>query len=222
MKLKILIIFVGLLCGFIWGAGKKAPLGIDVSHFSGDVDWPEVKKSGYGFAILKATEGVDLLDPSFKAHWKALKKEGILRGAYHFYVTEDDPKDQADFYIKNVTLSKGDIIPIVDIEVIGHGTKPGLTKRVKTFLNIIEKHYKAKPIIYTGPNFWQKHIRGNFSQYPIWIAEYGVEKPRLPKDWKSWHLWQYKENTRVPGIEKDTDLSRIHPKLKLRTIIMQD
>ncbi len=65
--------------------------GIDVSHYSGTVDWTKVKEGGYVFAFAKATEGMDDNDPMFAAHWPAMKKAGILRGAYHFYVTEDDP-----------------------------------------------------------------------------------------------------------------------------------
>jgi lysozyme len=186
--------------------------GIDVSHFTGGVDWQKVKAAGYTFAFAKASEGVDLKDPAFDGFWPGMKEAGLVRGAYHFYVTEDDPKEQADFFIKNVTLEPGDFVPVVDIEVIHKGTQPGLVQRVKSFLEIIEKHYGARPIIYTGLNFWNKNLNDHFGSYPLWIAEYGVEDPVIPKGWKEWHIWQWKENANVPGVEKDVDLNVFNKK----------
>ena len=195
-------------------AKTKTLKGIDVSHFSGKVDWQKVKAGGYSFAFAKATEGMDFKDPTFQNHWQGIKKVGLIRGAYHFYVTEDDPKAQADFFIRNVTLQSGDFLPVVDIEVIGKGTKPGLTQRVKKFLGILEKHFGVKPIIYTGPTFWDSHLNNHFGVYPLWIAEYGVKEPVDPKGWKEWHLWQWKEDAVVPGVEKGADLSIFNSKEK--------
>ena len=187
---------------------KSKPIkGIDVSHFSGAVDWQKVKTAGYAFAFAKATEGVDLMDPMFQDHWPEIKKAGLIRSAYHFYVTEDDPEAQADFFIKNVSLRPGDFRPAVDIESIGAGTKPGLVQRLKKFLGILEKHYGGKPFIYTGPKFWNSHLNDHFGAYPLWIAEYGVDEPVTPQGWKEWHLWQWKEDAVVPGVEKGADLS---------------
>jgi lysozyme len=144
-----------------------------------------------------------------------MKKAGLTRGAYHFYVTEDDPKAQADFFIKNVTPQPGDLIPAVDIESIGRGTRPGVTQRLKKFLDILENHYGAKPIIYTSPKFWNKHLNSHFGTYPLWIAEYGAKEPITPRGWKEWHLWQWKENAAVPGVEKGADLSIFNRKEKI-------
>ncbi|HUP43117.1 MAG TPA: GH25 family lysozyme, partial [Thermoanaerobaculia bacterium] len=53
-----------LLAGSAAGAAEPpAPvLGIDVSHYSGAVDWQAVRAAGYAFAYVKATEGVDSAD----------------------------------------------------------------------------------------------------------------------------------------------------------------
>src|SRR5262249_22791906 len=64
-------------------AGKSLK-GIDVSNYQGKIDWQAVKKSGVVFAFAKATEGVDFVDKSFAANFKAMKAAGIIRGAYHF------------------------------------------------------------------------------------------------------------------------------------------
>lgn len=188
-----------------------ATRGIDISVHSGAVDWTKVAEQGFGFAFVKATEGVDLADAAFPDHWPAVKEAGIIRGAYHFFVTEDDPHEQARFFIDNVTLEPGDLAPVVDIELIGHDTAPGLADRLQIFLELLEAHYGVKPIIYTSPNFWDLHLTDAFGDFPLWIAEYGVEEPRVPEGWDSWHLWQWRENVTVDGVEKEADVSRTHP-----------
>lgn len=184
--------------------------GIDVSSHSGTVDWNAILGADIGFALLKATEGVDLQDSAFADHWQAAKEAGIIRGAYHFYVTEDDPEEQAKFFIENVTLEPGDLVPVVDIEMIGHNTSAGLAGRLKTWLSRIEQHYGVKPIIYTSPNFWNQHLNDEFGEYPLWVAEYEVDRPRIPKGWKNWHLWQWQDNAPVAGVEKGADLNRVN------------
>lgn len=185
-------------------------LGVDLSMHSGTVDWRALKDAGHTFAFVKATEGVDLLDSAFGASWQAMKQAGLVRGAYHFFVTEDDPDQQADFFIANVHLEPGDLAPVVDIEVIGHDTPPGLADRLRTFVSRLETHYGAKPIIYTGPNFWDQNLDASFGEHPLWVAEYGVEAPRLPKGWSAWHLWQWQGDASVPGVEKAADLSKVN------------
>ncbi len=187
--------------------------GIDVSVHSGSVDWTAVAQAGHSFAFVKATEGIDLKDSAFEDHWRAMKDAGLIRGAYHFYVTEDDPEEQARFFTMNVTLASGDLAPVVDIELLGHGTQPGLPGRLKAYLDLIEEHYGVRPIIYTSPNFWDQHLTDEYGDYPLWIAEYGVDQPRLPSGWQTWHLWQYQADADVPGVEKGADMNRFNAEL---------
>ncbi len=189
-------------------AGLNA--GIDVSGHSGTVDWSTLVAAGQSFAFVKATEGDDLEDPAFDEHWRQLKTAGLVRGAYHFYVTEDDPTEQARFFIQTVSLEPGDLAPVVDVEVIGHDTQPGLADRVRTWLQLVEQHFGVKPIIYTTASFWDAHLTADFGEYPLWVAEYGVEEPRVPAGWSSWHLWQWQGDAAVPGVEKSADLSRVN------------
>lgn len=192
--------------------------GIDVSHYSGAVDWGAVRGAGVHFAYVKATEGVDAADPAFASHWEELGKDpSILRGAYHFYVTEDDPEEQARFFLSTVTLRPGDLPPVVDIEILGHGTQPGLADRLATFLGIVERETGTRPIIYTSPNFWNAHLTDRFGDYPLWVAEYGVGTPVTPEGWDDWTLWQWEKDVDVPGIEKGADLSHLHPDVDLES-----
>jgi lysozyme len=201
-------------------SGGEPLLGVDVSHHSGAIDWEQVIAAGYDFAYVKASEGVDAPDPRFAEHWRKLGELGVPRGAYHFYVTEDDPDEQARLFLATVDLRPGDLLPVVDVELIGHGTQPGLADRLRRFLDLVEAEAGVRPMIYTGPNFWDAHVGPGFGEHPLWVAEYGVAAPRLPSDWQGWHLWQYRENQTVPGIEKDVDLNRVHPEVGLAALII--
>jgi len=191
-------------------AAEKLHHGCDVSGHSGNVDWAAVAATGHTFVFIKATEGQDLKDPAFDRNWPAARDAGIIRGAYHFYVTEDDPERQARFFTDTVALMPGDLAPVVDIELLGHGTKEGLAERLQRYLDLVEAHFGVKPIIYTSANFWDEHLTDGFGGYPLWIAEYEVDEPRLPKGWTEWHLWQHEGDAAVKGVEKGADLSRVN------------
>lgn len=203
-------------------AGADPPTGgvhgIDVSHYSGTVEWERVADAGYSFAYVKATEGVDGADPSFAAHWRRLPEVGLRRGAYHFYVTEDDPEAQARFFLDTVETGPGDLVPAVDVELIGHGTEPGLAGRLRTFLERVETELGVRPVVYTSPKFWDANLGEGFGAHPLWVAEYEVESPRVPAGWTRWHVWQWKDSHDVPGVEKDADVSRLHPEVDLEDL----
>ncbi|MCD8541055.1 MAG: hypothetical protein LRY55_15830 [Leadbetterella sp.] len=77
--------------------------GIDVSRHNGEISWHLVKEHKWvdeslHFAIMKATEGGDLVDPLFHINWKAAQEHGMIRGAYHFFTAFTDPHIQAINY----------------------------------------------------------------------------------------------------------------------------
>jgi lysozyme len=197
----------------------EAP-GIDVSHHSGAIDWAAVADQGYVFAYVKATEGIDDADPTFADHWQALWDRSIYRGAYHFFVTEDDPEEQARFFLSHVDHQPGDLAPVVDVEVLGHGSGTDLVPRLRRFLDLVEDAVGVPPIIYTDRNFWNTHFDDSFSRYPLWIAEYEVDAPTLPKGWDTWTMWQFEGDATLRGVEKNADRSRLHPEVDLRKLLI--
>jgi lysozyme len=199
-------------------------LGIDVYDGDGKVDWAAVKKSGKSFAIVRATEGASVKDTAFAQHWKAMKVNGIIRGAYHFFhPLTSDPVIQAREFLKTVgKLEPGDLPPVLDIEKTDGADSKTIISKMKLWLAEVEKAIaqqtgkKLKPIIYTYPNFWIDTL-GNpseFADYPLWIAHYGVEVPLMPSTWgeKNWMIHQYKDDADdVPGVSGQADLNRFHP-----------
>jgi lysozyme len=182
--------------------------GIDVSHHNSSIDWSTLKSSRVDFIFIKATDGLNYLDPTFTANFKAAKDAGIVRGAYHFYESNDDGVAQAEWFIKNAQLEKGDLRPVVDIESLKAGTPDGdLHRNFKAFLARIEAHYGCTPIIYTGTRFWEHSMREHFPGRALWVAEYGVHTPKIPAEWQDWTFWQFSETYNLSGAPKPVDAS---------------
>lgn len=184
--------------------------GIDVSSHQGDVDWAQVKASGQTFAFAKATQGNTYVDPMGQDNLTAARAAGLIVGAYHYYMTDDEPQSQFDNFSANATLLSGDLPPVVDIEAMAQNSLPDLQKNLQSFLEMLEKRYGVKPIIYSGENFANGNLTG-FGAYPLWIAEYETSQPpAVPSGWTSWTFWQYSQSGSVAGVTGDVDLDRFN------------
>jgi GH25 family lysozyme M1 (1,4-beta-N-acetylmuramidase) len=171
--------------------------GIDVSHWTGTIDWKKVAGAGVEFAFIKATESTNYVDDTFAANWKNAKQAGVLRGAY-LYLQPGNGKAQADKFLKTLGSDYGELPPVADLEQ--SGVSPA---DLKAWLKEVEAKTGRKPMIYTSPGYWSGFGGGSqFKDYPLWIAHWGVNCPTVPSTWKSWAFWQYagESSTVIPGI----------------------
>ncbi|HZD26642.1 MAG TPA: GH25 family lysozyme [Alphaproteobacteria bacterium] len=180
--------------------------GIDVSHYQGDVDWQAVAASGVHFAFIKATGGVDDVDPRFGYNWAAAGAAGVLRGAYHFFRPSCDAKDQARLFCSVVTLDDAALPPALDVEVTEGVDPPALRAGIKAWLEAVEATLACKPVLYTDPSFWRTNGSADFGAYPLWLACYSAS-PELPEGWPAWTFWQHSDAGQVPGIVGAVDLN---------------
>jgi lysozyme len=180
--------------------------GIDVSHYQGLVDWGRVKTAGMAFAFAKATEGVNVNDATFATNWSGMKNAGLLRGAYHFFRPAQDAAAQARSFLQAVSLSPGDLAPVLDVETLDGVSNDTLQSGVRTWLDSVAAQTHMTPTIYASPGFWNGHLSGDFSSYPLWVAQYGVSAPHLPRGWTNWNFWQYSQSGHVDGVSGAVDL----------------
>ncbi|MDX2046095.1 MAG: glycoside hydrolase family 25 protein [Chitinophagaceae bacterium] len=184
--------------------------GIDVSHHQSIINWDavkdmKVKNVQMGFTFIKATEGLISVDRQFKRNWKRAKEAGLARGAYHFFLAHKNGKWQANNFISTVTLEKGDLPPVLDVEETYGVRPPELRKRVKEWLMTVERRYGVKPIIYTGADFYKSYLGKDFDEYPLWVAHYiSQNRPRIEREWL---FWQHNETGRVNGIFTRVDFN---------------
>jgi lysozyme len=181
--------------------------GIDVSHHQGPVDWQQVRADGKVFAFAKATEGIDLEDPLFDQHWTGIEEAGLLRGAYHFFRPEDDPIEQANFFLATAKLEPGDLPAVLDVELDKDLPAETLVEDVLAWLHHVEAATGTKPILYSSLHFIERYLDAELDPYPLWLADYTEIAPEAAGDWQNWIFWQYTQGGTVPGVGKPVDLS---------------
>ncbi len=183
--------------------------GFDVSHYQSRINWKVTdslyQKYPIDFVFIRSTMGVDGIDYEFKYNWKYAKTRLLIRGAYHYYRPDENSTLQAQNFIKNTYLEPGDFVPVLDIEDYPkHQSVERLLEGVQNWLEIVEKHYGVKPIIYSGENFYNRNLKDHFPDHKIWIAKYSVFNEKMKDDWQ---FWQFTDKGTVPGIKTTVDLN---------------
>lgn len=184
-------------------------IGLDVSEYQGKISWSYVdtleQKYPIHFVFIRATVGRDRKDFQFKRNWIGAKENKMIRGAYHYYRPNENSIEQADLFIKTVTLQKGDLPPVLDIERLPKNQSlDSLKKGLKRWLLRVENHYKVRPIIYTGERYYSDFLKEEFGEYLFWIANYNFYREKIEDDWL---FWQFTEKATVPGINRTVDVN---------------
>ena len=190
--------------------------GIDVSMYQKDIEFskiPDVIK----YIYIKATEGVNYVDPSFIALYNKVKTTNKLYGFYHFMSEKTDPSQQAiDFY--NAIKDKSYIlIPVLDIESNTLGrSKTQVTDRALQFLRKFKELSNIDCIIYTYTSFANSYLDKRLSSYKCWIADYNKSQTvKANNVWSTFVGHQYSGSGRVEGYNGQIDLNNFTSNVEL-------
>jgi GH25 family lysozyme M1 (1,4-beta-N-acetylmuramidase) len=198
--------------------------GVDVSHFSGAIDWTKVAAQKIAFAYIKATQSDAFRDPMFDRNWSGAKEAGIARGAYHaFSFCTDVDKQFAAIKQAVQPVAPTDLPIAIDIELYPGQEKSNLGRQsteakcaaaagngairesVSKLFGLIKEAYQKTPVIYGNDyaldTVLTKEVTGSAS---LWRVKYGLADKAPPPPWT---LWQYSENERVDGIPGTADIN---------------
>jgi lysozyme len=177
--------------------------GIDVSHFQGVIDWQRVKASRIGFAFIKATDGVNFVDPQLGNNVQGCVDAGIPFGLYHFFRPSLDATVQATFFLYETQRYSPSLPPALDLEL-----GPVTVEQAAIWLDAVDSSLGREPFVYASPAFADEYLTdSSIAVYPIWIAEYTENPvPRVPFAWSVWEFWQHTPNGRVEGVPNAVDL----------------
>lgn len=181
--------------------------GIDVSSWQhpaqAPIDWEAVAEAGITFAIIKATQGVDYVNPWFEKDYSDAFAAGLLVGAYHLYVAGADPAEQARLFVTTLMGKRLDVHAWLDFEVAptSNWTAAGW---VNAFFDATRD---ARPGmgLYVDRSWWTELQAANVEPPALWLAAPdATEAPPGATIWQS----RPGEVAGVPG-EVDIDyLSR--------------
>lgn len=189
-------------------------VGPDVSSYQhpggAAINWTRVHRSGASFAIVKATEGTNYVNPYFASDYAAAARAKLVHGAYHFARPATPVASSARVQAQDFAATLGDVNtaktlpPALDLEVTGGLGRAQLINWAQDFLLDVRQLTGRTPLLYTYPNFWSSTLNdpAAFQRYPIWMASYSTVTPGGAT------LWQFTSTASVRGIRGNVDMSR--------------
>ena len=183
--------------------------GIDVSYWQPNVDWGRVASDGIRFAFMRVSYGLQVYDTEFQDNWSGTREEGIVRGAYQYFLAGDDAEDQDWLLLDEMgPLRDGDLPPVLDVESYGNEgiSTTQMTNGIQRWMDVVEGEIGREPIIYTSAYLWSE-LTGDadFGDHPLWTANWEVSCPLVPNPWDDWVFWQTSATGSVSGISGDVD-----------------
>lgn len=199
--------------------GKSASTeGIDVSSYSGDIDWKKVRESGIDFAMIRVggrgygENGEMYTDERALEYINGAKAEGIKVGAYFFSqaISTEEAIEEAD-YVKTVL---GDIkldYPVAyDWEIIkdddartDNVSANQATECARAFCDRV-KELGYTPILYSpSRELYFKYDLSRLADIDIWYCEYA----NVPTFYYEFSMWQYSATGTIDGIDGAVDLN---------------
>lgn len=173
--------------------------GVDISKWQGDT----AADLGQDFVIMKATEGINYVDPKCNTHWNRAGNK--LKGLYHFARPDrnggvNGAKAEAQFFINNIKNYVGKAILVLDYECA-----PYSDDWAYAFANEVHRLTNVWPMIYMSASKVNGYNWGKTAaNCGLWIAgypnKYNVPNPPVPSikdmpyrtgNWKFWCIWQY-------------------------------
>lgn len=187
--------------------------GIDVASYQQGINFSRVPCD---FAIIKATEGVDYVNPACNAQYASAKDAGKLRGLYH-YASGGDAEAEAKYFIDNIRNYVGSAILILDWESYGNSAF-GKTDVAwcKRWLDKVYALTGVRPMIYMSQSVVLAHDWSSVAkEYGLWLAQYVVDARSGYKQdythgstgaWQYPAIWQYTSGGYLSGWVGKLDL----------------
>ena len=206
--------------GYQYYKDKKygmSKLGIDVSKYQANVDWPKVKAAGIDFAMIRVGfrgygSGKLVLDSKFDQNMKGAIDAGLNVGVYFFSqaTSKEEGEEEARYVCEHCKDYNLTYPVVLDTEIVKDETSR--TKNLTTEQRTDAASAFRKEIRKQGYSFmiyanakWLTTCMDltRMKNWDIWYADY-QKKPQLPY---AFQMWQYTESGTVPGVIGKVDLN---------------
>lgn len=194
--------------------------GIDVSNWSGRINWRAVADSGVEVVIIQASEGTFYRDPYLQEFYDGATENGLKVGFYHFFNPNSSgtPAQQARYFVDTIRGLHSDCKLVLDLEQTGGLSNYELTRRAVEFLEEVKSYSGLDTSVYTYAYFAEHNLYNGLgiSDYPLWIAQLREGGPLPNQIWgNSYAGWQYSDTGRVSGISANVDLDIFYDEMFL-------
>ena len=207
--------------GYLTDFSGESVLGIDVSQFQGNIDWPQVAASGVKFAMIRiggrgtAQEGRLYFDDNFEKNYQGATDAGIAVGGYFFSqaTTPEEALEEAGYALELMDGRAFQMPIVCDWEYMedSRATDLPAAQIMACTKAFCDENAAAgyTPMVY----FNQRMIANGFdleqmADYRFWLAQYD-SKMDFPY---RVDMWQYTATGRVPGISGNVDLNLYFPR----------
>ena len=184
--------------------------GIDVSRWQGTINFQEVANSGIDIVYIKATQGTTYVSPLFEEQYTNARNNGLKIGFYHYVTarTVEQARNEAQFFASKISGKQVDCKLAMDFEEFGNLSTEEINAIGLAFIKRLEE-ITNKPVVvysntYTARTIWN----GEITNYPLWVAEYGVSRPEDNGKWNTYVGWQYTNMGNISGINGNVDRNR--------------
>lgn len=192
--------------------------GVDISSYSGNIDWARVKNAGIDFAMIRiggrgyGNDGKMYADDTALTNIQNAKAAGIKVGVYFFSqaINPDEAVEEAE-YVKTLLGDTTLDYPVAyDWEIIKDDdartdsvTASDATANARAFCDKV-KEYGYTPIIYSpSRELYFKYDLQQLADIDIWYCEYSD----VPTFYYQFSMWQYSSTGTVDGIDGTVDLN---------------
>ncbi|CAB1127825.1 protein of unknown function [Candidatus Hydrogenisulfobacillus filiaventi] len=200
--------------------------GIDLSQFNGPQDWPALKAGGQtAFALIRATDGLSLVDTQLAANAAGARAAGIPHGFYHTLALPAVPpadlpgfgNAQAAAFLAALDRLGGYqgwmLPPFMALE----GVPPAWTPEQAVTLLAqfgdsvdvaignpaqrtgIYANVNTLGVLAAAPSVRRVAVR------PLWVAWWSPTPPPDVGPWTAWTVWQLTDAARVAGEPRPVD-----------------
>ena len=189
---------------------------IDISSYQATLNLVAAKSTPIQGVIIKATQGVNYVNPYCDTHFQQAKSCGLLRGFYHF-AGDGNAEAEAQFFYNNCKNYFGEAIPVLDWEGVYENDKLVFDQTVDWVNRFVRRLHALSGTwcwIYANP--WRFNQGGVEPNCARWVASYPeVSHPSFTQA-ASWDCpdadgnvvaWQFCSDGHVNGYDRDVDCS---------------
>lgn len=164
---------------------------VDLSHWSGRTfDFAKAKAAGIRGVISKATQLGYGVDNAYVAVQQAVRKEGLLSGAYMFFL-HGNVKAQCEFFLAHAYVTDHTLVAIDHERARVGGPRPSIPDLVEA-AHYLEDKLGRKAVIYSGNDIREelgRSVNPYLGQHRFWDASY-TSHPLMTPTWRTNWLWQ--------------------------------